>query len=460
MPSSLRRVAVATAALLSANSVVEAASPYSINSVDAIKKSAKTIAYDLVSYYHGNETGQTPGILPGPPPAGDYYWWEAGAMWGTLIDYWHLTGDDTYNNITMEAMLFQTGPNADYMPPNVTASLGNDDQGFWGMSAMLAAEVNFPNPPEDKPQWLALAQAVFNTQAEPSRHDATCNGGLRWQIPVLNNGYNYKNSIANGCFFNIGARLARYTENKTYAEWAESTWDWIEGVGFMDADFNIYDGAHVETNCTDINKAQFSYNSAVWLLGAAFMWNHTEDARWQARTESLLNRTIEFFFPDGIAYEVACESHMSCTTDMLSYKGYLHRWMATTAQIAPWTHDRIMAVLQTSTQAAINQCTGGDDGRTCGFQWSSGAFGGSVGAGQTMNVLGAVSSLLIDETHGPLTNLTGGTSAGDPDAGSSSQDNPTEFAPLTTGDRVGAGFLTAFVLAGITGLFVFMSFGQ
>lgn len=381
-------------------------------------------------------------------------------MWGTLIDYWHLTGDDTYNDLVMEAMLWQTGPNEDYMPPNVTASLGNDDQGFWGMSAMLAAELNFPNPPEDKPQWLALAQAVFNTQAEPGRHDETCNGGLRWQIPVLNNGYNYKNSIANGCFFNIGARLARYTSNATYLEWAESTWDWITGVGYMDADYNIYDGAHVEHNCTDINKAQFSYNSAVWLLGAAYMWNHTEEAKWQTRVEGLLNRTISFFFPDGIAYEVACESHMSCTTDMLSFKGYLHRWMATTAQIAPYTHDTIMETLKTSTQAAIDQCTGGDDGRTCGFQWSSGAFGGSVGAGQTMNVLGAVSSLLIDEVSGPVTNSTGGTSVGNPNAGSGSTDNPTVYKPITTGDRAGAAILTVLVLTGISGLFAFMSFGE
>lgn len=41
----------------------------------------------------------------------------------------------------------------------------------------------------------------------------------------------------------------------------------------MDADYNIYDGAHVEDNCTDINKAQFSYNNGVWALGAAFMYN-------------------------------------------------------------------------------------------------------------------------------------------------------------------------------------------
>lgn len=115
-------------------------------------------------------------------------------MWGTLIDYWRLTGDETYNDEIAQALLWQTGPNRDFMPLNVTASLGNDDQGFWGMSAMLAAESGFPNPPPDQPQWLALAQAVFNTQASPDRHDDTCNGGIRWQIPFANNGYDYKNS--------------------------------------------------------------------------------------------------------------------------------------------------------------------------------------------------------------------------------------------------------------------------
>ena len=79
--------------------------------------------------------------------------------------------------------------------------------------------------------------------------------------------------IANGCFFNLGARLARYLNNQTYADWAEKTWDWMQSVGLMDSDYRIYDGAHVETNCTDINKAQFSYNNAVYLLGAAHMYN-------------------------------------------------------------------------------------------------------------------------------------------------------------------------------------------
>lgn len=133
--------------------------------------------------------------MPGPPPDGDYYWWQGGALWGTMIDYWHYTGDESYVNTTKEALLFQTGPDNNYMDKNWTASLGNDDQAFWALSTMLAAETRFSDPePTNPKQWLALTQAVFNTQAAPDRHDDTCGGGLRWQIPPYNNGYNYKNS--------------------------------------------------------------------------------------------------------------------------------------------------------------------------------------------------------------------------------------------------------------------------
>jgi len=56
------------------------------------------VAQDLFSFYHGNEPGNIPGMLPGPPADqydyAHYYWWEAGAMWGTFVDYWHVTGDE------------------------------------------------------------------------------------------------------------------------------------------------------------------------------------------------------------------------------------------------------------------------------------------------------------------------------------------------------------------------------
>ena len=194
-------------------------------------------------------------------------------MFGSLLDYYYYTGNSEYNEVTTQALLFQTGPNNDYMPPNQTKNEGNDDQAFWGMAAMTAAEQNFPNPPADKPQWLALAQAVFNSQAL-RWDDTTCGGGLRWQIFSFNNGYDYKNSISNGCFFNLAARLATYTGNKTYSDWAEKSWQWVNAIGLMDPEYRVFDGSDDTINCTRLNHIQWSYNAGVFLLGAASMYNN------------------------------------------------------------------------------------------------------------------------------------------------------------------------------------------
>lgn len=105
-----------------------------IDSPDSIKAAARTVAHGMVSYYTGNRTGDVPGNLPQP-----YFWWEAGAMFGALIDYWYYTGDDQYNAIVTQGLLHQVGPNNDFMPPNQTKTEGNDDQAFWGIATMSAA---------------------------------------------------------------------------------------------------------------------------------------------------------------------------------------------------------------------------------------------------------------------------------------------------------------------------------
>ena len=37
-----------------------------------------------------------------------------------MIDYWVYTGDTTYNSVTYQAMVYQTGENKDYLPGNQT----------------------------------------------------------------------------------------------------------------------------------------------------------------------------------------------------------------------------------------------------------------------------------------------------------------------------------------------------
>lgn len=238
-------------------------------STDSIKSAAGTVAYGMMSYYKGNESGQIPGLLPAP-----YYWWEAGAMFGSLIDYWHYTGDDSYNNVVMQALQFQVGAHNDFMPANQTFDMGNDDQAFWAMSAMTAAETNFQNPPENEPSWLSLAQAVFNEQI--GRWDtSTCGGGLRWQVYQANTGYDLKNSISNGCLLNIASRLARFTNDSMYAEWPEKIWDWMETIGLIDEYYNVYDNSEADRlNCTQIDGNQWAYNAGTMLMGASTMYNY------------------------------------------------------------------------------------------------------------------------------------------------------------------------------------------
>jgi mannan endo-1,6-alpha-mannosidase len=219
--------------------------------VASIKQAASTVAYGMMKYYKGNESGQIPGILPQP-----YYWWEAGGMFGGLIDYWRYTGDTTYNQIVHEAMLWQASYSRDFMPPNQTDTEGNDDQAFWGITALMAAETGFPDPPPQEPQWLALAQAVFNLQA--SRWDyGTCGGGLRWQIQLYAKGYNYKNSISQGCFFDIAARLGAFTKNQTYYDWANRMYDWSEQVGLISNTFQVFDGTDVLIKCSALDHTMW-----------------------------------------------------------------------------------------------------------------------------------------------------------------------------------------------------------
>ncbi|CAK4032596.1 glycoside hydrolase family 76 [Lecanosticta acicola] len=420
-----------------------------LNSKDSIREAAKTIATKMVAFYPGDHPGGIPGLLGDP-----YYWWEAGAMFGALVDYWYYTGDTQFNAITTEALLFQVGPDNNYMPPNQSKSLGNDDQAFWGIAAMSAAEQKYPNPPEDKPQWLALAQAVFNSQA--LRWDnASCGGGLKWQIFTFNNGYNYKNSISNGCFFNLAARLGMYTGNSTYLDWADRAWDWTRNVGLMTDGYNIFDGSDDNLNCSEFNHIQWSYNAGVFLLGAGVMWNMTADAeraKWEERINGLISSATKVFFQDKIMYEVACEPSGNCNVDQQSFKAYLSRWMVATTKVAPWTHDTIMPLIQASAQAAAKSCSGGDDGITCGTKWTTGKWDGAYGVGQQMNALEVIQSNLIDNVQGPVGNKTGGTSKGNPAAGTGGDGNPS--APqsvITTSDRAGAGVVTALVLIGLLG---------
>jgi mannan endo-1,6-alpha-mannosidase len=356
-----------------------------------------------MSYYTGNitNTQTTVGVLPAP-----YYWWEAGALWGAMLDYYHYTNDSSYNAVTTQALLSQVGPLYDYMVPWHQFDEGNDDQAFWGFAIMSAAEKGYPQPTIGNYSWVQLTENLWNTQVR--RWDtSSCNGGLKWQIFPANSGYNYKNSISNGAFFQLSARLARFTGNQTYFEWANTAYDWLSNVGFIDSQYHIIDGAGIPTNCSVQNKIIWTYNAGVALYGAAALYNYTNgSAIWAERTQGFLNATGNFFSPFGnssnIMYEPACETVNTCNNDQFSFKGYLARFMWETSVLAPFTRNTVATRLTASAQAAAIACSGGATSSTCGQKWYVGGYDGKIGVGQQMSALETIQGLLVGNSPPPL----------------------------------------------------------
>ncbi|KAK2595342.1 hypothetical protein QQS21_006942 [Conoideocrella luteorostrata] len=374
-------------------------------SQSSVRNVAAAIAYETMTYYRGNTTDPKSrefGSVKQP-----YYWWVAGGLWGAMMDYYHYTTDPSYNGVLIQALLAPTnlGPGENYQPLEHSDEEGNDDLFFWGSAVLSAAERNFPQPNPDRPSWLTISANVFNELV--GRWDtAHCGGGLFWQIlPNNPNGMTYKNSISNGGFFQLSARLARATGNKTYDEWAEKIWDWNAAVGLIDnKTYHIYDGTNINTDCKETNKQSFSYTTGIFLYGAAIMANATGDDRWAQRTKKLLDEAaVSFFTGDkkNIMYEPACEPANNCNYDMITFKGFLSRFMWQTAQILPSLREKVDSLMIPTAQAVASTCTGGKSGRQCGIKWYTGKFDYPY-FGSQMGALEAVQGLLAQDSAVPL----------------------------------------------------------
>lgn len=298
------------------------------------------------------------------------------------------------------------------MPQNQTKSEGNSDQAFWASAALTAAERQFPSPPTtSSPSWLQQSINVFNEQV--ARWDtSSCAGGLRWQIFSFNSGYSYKNAESNAQFFQLAARLAKMTGNSTYSDWATKSYDWLSSVGLITSRGVVYDGTDSSTNCSVINRLQWSYNAGFVLYGSAVMYNLTSSALWKDRTSTVLNTTSQIFFKNGVMYEAACEGSGTCSIDQTFNKGLLARDMGRTAKIAPFTAGVIEPLLKSSAVAAAETCTGNNN--TCALRWDGNGTrtGGGSSLGYQFSVLEVVQSNLVLGSGQLATGNSSASSAG------------------------------------------------
>jgi mannan endo-1,6-alpha-mannosidase len=180
---------------------------------------------------------------------------------------------------------------------------------------------------------------------------------------------------------------------------------------------------------------------------------------WADRVNGIIGNLGIFLTDQKIMKEQACEAvnpdgSDTCDVDQRSFKAYLARWIAATIVRAPFTYPQLKPILEATANAAAAVCTGGPNGTSCGAKWWKGAnFDGQVGVGQQMSALEVIQSNLITEVTGPVTEGNGGTSKGNPSAGTTSPVGPGDLykAQVTTTDKAGAAILTLLIALFVIG---------
>ncbi|KAJ5740924.1 hypothetical protein N7493_000796 [Penicillium malachiteum] len=431
-----------------------------VSSQDSISNAANIATYAMMTYYTGNDTGGIPGAFPTK-------WWEGSALLMALLNYWHFVGDDYYNEELSVALQWQSGTNGDYMPANYSSFLGNDDQMFWGLAAMTAVEYKLPDRATGF-SWLSLAQGVFNTQK--ARWDTTmCDGGLRWQIySYEGSGYYMKNAVSNGGFFQLAARLYRYTNDTEYLTWAKKSYEWSCSVPLVNnATWTISDSTNGQEDCANGDATQWSYNYGIYMGGCAYLYNITQDEYWLECTTGLMDTLFSEFFTEANNYiieDFECEPKEICNDNEILFKGLVVSWLANTALLIPSLYDGILAKLQASAEGAAKSCTGYDN-NTCGVRWYTETWDGWIGMEEEISASNVFSVQMLQWMNGssdaaPVTSTTGGNSTSDPNAGQN-EDNTTESSAtiVSTADKAGAGILTVLFIGGIVGMATFMVMG-
>ncbi|KAI5781241.1 glycoside hydrolase [Geopyxis carbonaria] len=362
------------------------------------KKTAKDIANSIIVKYQ-KQTDLIPGLL-----GSNYSFAVNGMMWNTFVDYWALTGDESFVSLTKEALLFQQGPDQNFMPPNQTLSIGNDDQATWALAAMSAVENKFPQNADAK--WLDLA--INTANSVHSRWDTkTCKGGLRWQVFSSNEGYSYKDASSNTKFFQLSARLFAHTGNETYATWANQTHNWLQSSGVISDSWKVYDGIQVE-NCEIGSKIQWTAPIGSLMSGYAYLYNATGDATWKDSLTSLWNATSSSpFFVNNIMTEAPCVikgKTSTCNIDQLTFKGILAAGMGAAARLVPSLSDSIDKKLQASAAGAVKA-----DGSQFWAQEVTDPK--APGVSEQLSELSVVISTLSSTVNNSTANATDGDSA-------------------------------------------------
>ncbi|KAH8726418.1 glycoside hydrolase, partial [Phaeosphaeriaceae sp. PMI808] len=336
-----------------------------VKSEDSIKSAAKALASGIIAAYKMSlEKINMLGLL------NDFYIPQSAIFWDALLGYSFLTGDEQHDETISQALQYYTREYNDYLPTNQTRLyiLTNEVQSSWGLAALSAAEFGFPKP--KNAEWVDYAVNVWNSQANRFDREAangTCGGGLVLHVVPDEGRPYYKESLPNGNLFLLSARLARFTGNQTYTQYANKIFEWSKTVRLLASDFQV--SMSVGENCSLPTNYMPSAAHGIYTEGAAIMYNITRAKNWTDAVIGLVKSSALFHTSDNIIIEPYCEKSAKCRGRQLSWKGIFALTFARAALAAPTVADSISKLLSTTAQVAADACTRDADPK-CSFRWA------------------------------------------------------------------------------------------
>ncbi|OJJ77541.1 hypothetical protein ASPBRDRAFT_50411 [Aspergillus brasiliensis CBS 101740] len=454
----------AWASLLLVFTVTASALDLDINSTQSIKNAATVTVQNTLtnSSLSGNVN----------PVYGDTNQWIFNSstveawLYSTLIPFWNLTGNDTYNELISKRMYSMAGLELG----SSWAESDNDtnmNHGAWALGAVTAAEMDFPADSSKQP-WIIYAGQAQGTMRSTFTFSTVCDGGLEMGNNALEEtNKSMKDALSNGEFLQLSARLAYLTtgDNQTsYADDAVKIWNWcVDNDMVVESNWTVnflVTNTTVSGNCTAMttNNGEYTYTYGLYMSAAAYMYNVTGAAVWKKRAEGLLDTIMSLFVEDGVIQERGMsmnpDAGFSSTSidddNAYALKGLLASCLAVVTRLMPETVDTIEPLLRSTAEAVAKQCSGMSNGTVCGSDWTKSAYDKDPNFFSSMSAVNAFTANLLMARSSNSSSTTGttsnGTSTDTGSGGSSGGLSGGDIAGIVVGSVAGAGLIAAVAL--------------
>ncbi|RAL01325.1 glycoside hydrolase family 76 protein [Aspergillus ibericus CBS 121593] len=454
-------LSVALAGLLLGSPARVSALELDINSTQSIKDAAAVTVANTLS--NSSLSGDV------NPVYGDDNQWLFNSstveawLYSTLIPFWNLTGNDTYNDLITKRMYSK----ADLELGTSWEESNNDtnmNHAAWALAAVTAAEMGFPAESSNV-SWLTYAEQAEGTLLSTFDFSTICGGGLEAENDDLSlNNRSVKDAVSNGEFFQLASRLAYLTsgdDQSGYASDAEKVWEWsVDSEMVLESNWTInflVINTTASGNCTGYygNRIEYTYPYGLYLSGAAYMYNVTGAATWKTRAEGLLNTTLSMFIEEGVIVErgfnedpdLGWAGDVVWDDDEYALKGLLASCLAVTTRFLPDTIDTIEPILRSTAKAVAKQCSGMSNGTVCGSDWTISSYDYNTNFFSSMSAVNALTANLMmaqdsvsASSDGASTSGTGVGTEGD---GSSSGLSGGDIAGIVVGSVAGVALVAA-----------------